>query len=108
MTMGYKIPLQLWIRHTDVNGMLMEVGGWHVGSQAAVEAKDGVQYAVDAGWVQTRVHHFPDGTTSPAYELTNTGLKQLEDSYGPKARATAEQSRDWYRKRAAEATAVME
>lgn len=105
MTTGHKIPLQLWVRHTDVNGMLMEIGGWHVGSHAAVEAREGVQYAIEAGWVQTRLHYFPDGTTSPAYELTDLGLRQLEDSYGPKARASAEYSRDWYRKRVAAATA---
>lgn len=99
MTLGYKIPLQCWIGSTDVNGMLMSVGGWHKDSQAATEAYDALTYAVHQGWVVERTHYFPDGDTAPAYELTDAGLQRIEDSYGPKARAAAEKGRRWYRDR---------
>lgn len=99
MTTIYQIPLQLWIGSTDVNGMLMEVSGWHVGSLAATEAAEAVDYASRSGWIQPRTHYFPDGDTSEAYELTDAGLIQLDKSYGPKARANAERIRQWYRNR---------
>lgn len=98
--MGHEIPLQHWVGSTDVNGMLIEVGGWHVGSIIALENAAAIRYAIGRGWVQERKHYFPDGTTTPAYELTDAGLERLGKSYGPKARANAERGRQWYRDRA--------
>jgi hypothetical protein len=104
MTTIYEIPLQHWVGSTDVNGMLGEIGGWHVGSIIAVEKACAVQYAVDHGWVQQRTHYGPalppEGV--PAYELTDSGLVRLEKSWGPKVRKRAEESRQWYRDRVAE------
>lgn len=100
MTLIYEIPLQHWIGSTDVNGLLTEVGGWHVGSYAALGAAEAVAYAVDCGWVQKRTHYFPDGTTAPAYELTDDGLERLRKSWGPKTADRAAKTRQWYRDRA--------
>lgn len=94
------MPLQFWIGSTDINAMLMNVGGWHVGSCAAREADEAVQYAIDRKWVQERTHHFPDGDVAQAYELTDAGLDRLEQSCGPTSRDGASKARQWYRDRA--------
>lgn len=99
MTTIYEVSLQLWVGSTDVNGMLTEIGGWHVGSYAALEAADAVRYALGRGWVQQRVHCFPDGARGDAYELTDSGLEQLRRSYGSIAADRAERARQWYRDR---------
>lgn len=99
MTTIYEVPLQLWVGSTDVNGMLTEIGGWHVGSYAALEAAAAVSYALDRGWVQYRAHLFSDGSTAVAYELTDAGLDQLRRSYGPVAADNAAKVRQWYRDR---------
>ena len=49
MTTVHEVPLQLWVGSTDVNGMLTEIGGWHVGSYAALGAAAAVSYALDRG-----------------------------------------------------------
>jgi hypothetical protein len=103
----HKIPLQCWIGSTDVNGMLTEIGGWHIGCYNERRSGAAVAYAIDREWVGKRTHYFPDGKTSPAYELTDAGLQRIEDSYGPKAREKADERRQWYRNRAATAQRSM-
>jgi hypothetical protein len=78
-----RVMAQFWVGATDVNFMLLNIGGWHVGSYAAREAAIAVSYAIERGWVQERTHYFPyDGSTGQAYELTDAGLAYVEWAWG--------------------------
>jgi hypothetical protein len=92
---------QFWVGATDVNFMLLNIGGWHVGSYAAREAAIAVSYAIERGWVQERTHYFPyDGSTGQAYELTDAGLAYVEWAWGLATAARTKRARQWYRDRA--------
>jgi hypothetical protein len=90
---------QFWIGSTDVNFMLLSVGGWHVGSYVTREAALAIEYAIERGWVQERTHYFPGGDTSRAYELTDAGLAYVERTWGPTQAVRTERARQWYRDR---------
>lgn len=91
---------QFWIGSTDVNYMLTEIGGWHVGCYNDVEAREAVEYAKDQGWVGTRMHYapaIPEGAL--AYELTDEGLAYIRRVCGEKSFRAAGNARKWYRDR---------
>lgn len=88
---------QVWVGSTDIVYMLRQIGGWHVGSQAAMEAGPAVLHALNERWVTTRIHRapaFPDGVE--AYELTDAGLEQLR-KWDARMAGGADQMRNWYR-----------
>ena len=92
------LPLQHWIGSTDVNGMLIDIGGWHVDCYNDRHARSAVEYAKTQGWVTTRTHYapaFPEGV--PAYELTDAGLERIGATYGGSAMISAGKVRRWYR-----------
>src|SRR4051794_39638555 len=91
--------IQLWVGGIDANGMLEEIGGWHVGCYNDRQARQAVEFVVARGYVTTRKHYapiFPEGVD--AYEITDAGLEALRKSYGAKAAADAKKTRTWYRR----------
>jgi hypothetical protein len=91
---------QFWIGSTDVNFMLTQIGGWHIGCYNDQEARQAVEYAKERRWIGERIHYadaFPEG--SLAYELTDAGLERVRAVYGDKGHAAAQKQRQWYRNR---------
>lgn len=99
--------MQLWIGSTDVNGLLTQIGGWHVGCCNDVETRPAVEYAIARGWVSTRTHYapaFPEGVR--AYELTDEGLAYIRRVLGEREFKRAGIARKWYRDRLKERVAA--
>lgn len=91
---------QFWIGSTDVNYLLTEIGGWHVGCHNDCAARKAVEYAIGQGWVGTRIHFapaIPEGAL--AYELTDEGLAYIRRTLGEKSFQAAGKARKWYRDR---------
>ena len=89
---------QIWIGSTDLASMLRSIGGWWVGCSNDREHIVAVQQAIDAGWLQKRVHYapaYPEG--SECWELTDSGLKYLGKIAGPECEEGADKMRNWYR-----------
>jgi DNA-binding PadR family transcriptional regulator len=82
----------------EVGLVLRSVGGWWVGSVAAIEAKPVVDYVTRRGYVTTRVHYSPATPEGvPAYELTDAGLDALARLRGECEAEEAREARAWYR-----------
>lgn len=95
-----RLTLQLWIRSTDVHHMLLNIGGWGVGSIVANEKAEAIKYALERGWVKYRMHYTKSGDDSwQAYELTDVGLDRVRSVYGEQVYQGTEKMRQWYRDR---------
>jgi len=85
-----------WYGKVSLHQLLIDIGGWHVGCENAIEAAMAVEYVLNSGWVNYRTHYaraYPKGVE--AYEITDSGLAMLE-KWGSDVPAIVKK-REWYR-----------
>ena len=86
----------MWYGKFSLHHILLDIGGWHVGCENAVEAAGAVELVIHNGWVTHRKHYaraYPEGVD--AYEVTDTGLDKIVEWGGDPKEPI--KMREWYR-----------
>lgn len=87
---------QRWLWRTDEAPLLASIVGIHVGSAAVRELLQEITELTCLGYVTTREHAFPDGTSSIAYALTEQGFKRLKQIDQGGQYVAAKKRQAWY------------